>query len=326
MSDDEDDCVMFGRPLRPLEQGDTVRKKPIAVEEQIVRDVNGIRRFHGAFTGGFSAGHFNSVDTPQGWYPKQFKSSKAAKAERGTVQKPEDFMDDEDRGEFGFAAQNLRTKSNFQRGGAEGGGNVAGLAGLGGALESLVRPADSTVGEALLMGQGWRPGQGIGPRLTRASRQHTRASHARTYGCSLPAEAGQEAVQQPELDPELERYKDFLFAPDDLPTNIARPKDDFFGIGYSGLDRAGLAGLTNKAGAGAAISGFRVGAALGGSRKKFSISGEAFGVAADEEDDDLEVYNRYFAVLFEKSLVLNNFRINMRRFLTGHSCSLKMFT
>ena len=71
MSDDEDDYVAFGKALKPLEEADKVRKKPIAVEEQIVRDVNGIRRFHGAFTGGFSAGHFNTVNTPQGWYPKQ---------------------------------------------------------------------------------------------------------------------------------------------------------------------------------------------------------------------------------------------------------------
>ena len=115
MSDDDDDYVAFGNALKPLEDGDNIRKKPIAVEEQIVRDVNGIRRFHGAFTGGFSAGHFNTVNTPQGWYPKQFKSSRETKAER-KQQRPEDFMDDEDLGEFGFAAQALRTKSSFQFG------------------------------------------------------------------------------------------------------------------------------------------------------------------------------------------------------------------
>merc|ERR1712142_1316209 len=31
---------------------------------------------------------------------------------------------------------------------------------------------------------------------------------------------------------------------------------------------------------------------MGSAKKKFSISGEAFGVGADEEDDDMEVYNR----------------------------------
>ena len=35
MSDDEDDYVAFGVSLKPLEEGDTIRKKPIALEEQI---------------------------------------------------------------------------------------------------------------------------------------------------------------------------------------------------------------------------------------------------------------------------------------------------
>ena len=35
-------------------------KKPIRIEDQEVRDENGRRRFHGAFTGGFSAGYYNT--------------------------------------------------------------------------------------------------------------------------------------------------------------------------------------------------------------------------------------------------------------------------
>ena len=35
MSDDEDDYVAFGKPLRELSEKDIIRKKPIAVEEQI---------------------------------------------------------------------------------------------------------------------------------------------------------------------------------------------------------------------------------------------------------------------------------------------------
>ena len=113
MSDEEDDFVSFGNPLKELVEGENIRKRPISVEEQIATDNNGKRRFHGAFTGGFSAGHFNTVDTPQGWTPSQFKSSREAKAERGG-QRPEDFMDDEDFGAFGFAPHSIKTKSNFQ--------------------------------------------------------------------------------------------------------------------------------------------------------------------------------------------------------------------
>ena len=34
-----------------------------------------------------------------------------------------------------------------------------------------------------------------------------------------------------------EQYKDFLFAPDDIPNFVAKPKENLFGIGYKGLDR-----------------------------------------------------------------------------------------
>ena len=35
MSDDEDDYIAFGAPLKPLDDANIIRKKPIAVEEQI---------------------------------------------------------------------------------------------------------------------------------------------------------------------------------------------------------------------------------------------------------------------------------------------------
>lgn len=49
-------------------------------------------RFHGAFTGGFSAGYFNTVGTKEGWKPSQVKKRD---------QKLEDFMDDEDHANWG---------------------------------------------------------------------------------------------------------------------------------------------------------------------------------------------------------------------------------
>ena len=41
-------------------------KKPVRVEDIQATDSKGRPRFHGAFTGGFSAGYFNSVDTKEG--------------------------------------------------------------------------------------------------------------------------------------------------------------------------------------------------------------------------------------------------------------------
>ena len=113
MSDDEADFIWFGKQLKELVEGESIRKRPISVEEQIATDQNGKRRFHGAFTGGFSAGFFNTVDTPQGWAPSQFKSSRDTRQERQS-QRPEDFMDSEDFGDFGFAPHAVRPKAKFQ--------------------------------------------------------------------------------------------------------------------------------------------------------------------------------------------------------------------
>lgn len=42
-------------------------KKPVPLHEQTVKDEKGrYQRFHGAFTGGFSAGYFNTVGSKEG--------------------------------------------------------------------------------------------------------------------------------------------------------------------------------------------------------------------------------------------------------------------
>lgn len=114
---DDQDFVTYGTPLEPLEEGklfllfnhsifrmswykisfladNLPRKKAFTVEDQIVTDEHGRRRFHGAFTGGFSAGFFNTVGTPQGWEPSTFKSSRNTRMQ-AKEQSAFDFMDDE---------------------------------------------------------------------------------------------------------------------------------------------------------------------------------------------------------------------------------------
>ena len=63
-----------------------MNKKPWQHE---VRDDKGRRRFHGAFTGGFSAGYYNTVGSKEGWKPKE-------RYENGLKQNVVDFMDEED--------------------------------------------------------------------------------------------------------------------------------------------------------------------------------------------------------------------------------------
>uniref|UniRef100_A0A3B4AM82 G patch domain-containing protein n=1 Tax=Periophthalmus magnuspinnatus TaxID=409849 RepID=A0A3B4AM82_9GOBI len=94
-SDNEkDDFVSYGTALEPLEEDEPL-KKPVPIYEQTVRDEKGrYQRFHGAFTGGFSAGYFNTVGSKEGWTPSTFKSSRQSKAEQQQA-RPEDFMDEE---------------------------------------------------------------------------------------------------------------------------------------------------------------------------------------------------------------------------------------
>jgi len=78
---------------------DKVNKKPW---EQEVRDEKGRKRLHGAFTGGFSAGYFNTVGTKEGWTTAQFRSSRGDKISSASIQPIKkkqdvmDFMDEED--------------------------------------------------------------------------------------------------------------------------------------------------------------------------------------------------------------------------------------
>lgn len=183
--DDDDSFVTFGTPVEVYEE-DVPRKKPVPVHEQIVTDSKGRRRFHGAFSGGFSAGYFNTVGTKEGWSPSTFVSSRTKKNEQ-TQQKPEDFMDDEDFSEFGIAPKNIATTSEFlathkeqkrrllaweqPSGGVE---NVVSerkvIPGVP-PLQNLVVPARMTVGVKLLKEMGWREGQGVGPRVRRTRKK-----------------------------------------------------------------------------------------------------------------------------------------------------------
>lgn len=64
---DDDTYVSIGAAFEQLETDEDVQKaKHRKDKEHYVLDKQGRRRFHGAFTGGFSAGYFNTVGTKQG--------------------------------------------------------------------------------------------------------------------------------------------------------------------------------------------------------------------------------------------------------------------
>ncbi len=98
---------------------DKINKKPW---EQEVRDEKGRKRLHGAFTGGFSAGYFNTVGTKEGWTASQFRSSRADKNTiqpiKSKKQDVMDFMDEEDIkeqiGENGITGKDVNRDYYFQ--------------------------------------------------------------------------------------------------------------------------------------------------------------------------------------------------------------------
>lgn len=114
-SDNEDDTYVTIGTAFDVPEDDEPLKKPSKIEDQIAVDKQGRRRFHGAFTGGFSAGYFNSVGSKEGWTPSTFVSSRSKRIEQSNeVSKPEDFMDEEDFAEHGIAPRQLKTTTHFK--------------------------------------------------------------------------------------------------------------------------------------------------------------------------------------------------------------------
>ena len=282
-------------------------KKPIRIEDQVVTDENGRRRFHGAFTGGFSAGYYNSVGSKEGWRPAEFKSSRSDRSKRD--QKPQDFMDEEDLGAFGIAPQILRAKDYYsenntskrQRQIFAAVGAIPGIyiyihisqytesseqslrtlhhLGLP-ALHGILNPVKETIGVKLLRMMGWKPNQGTGTRKTRREKKEKKEKMVKAYGCLLPptlAGAGKTTQSSDEGSDDDEH----LFAPDDLPTFTVQPKDNCFGLGYSGLMPRGKS-LASKS----QFVLFEPTLSVTDKRKKLQIAGQAFGVGAFENDDE----------------------------------------
>lgn len=68
--------ALFGTPLPPLDSDTRDDGSYVPVWKQDARDEQGRKRFHGAFTGGYSAGYFNTVGSKEGWAPATFTSSR----------------------------------------------------------------------------------------------------------------------------------------------------------------------------------------------------------------------------------------------------------
>ncbi|XP_070985323.1 G patch domain-containing protein 1-like isoform X3 [Oncorhynchus clarkii lewisi] len=299
-SDSDGDFVTFGTPLEPLEEDEPLRK-PVPLHEQTVKDEKGrYQRFHGAFTGGFSAGYFNTVGTKEGWTPATFVSSRQQKAGRQNA-RPEDFMDEEDLGDHGIAPRQITTTADFASGRKDVIRDKArAITSLSApipgdtVLEDLVAPARSSMGVELLRKMGWKDGQGVGPRVKRRLCKQRADSATRAFGSASPPNGSSES--QDEEDEEF-LPENLTFAPKDVTPIDFTPKVDLHGLGYRGLNP--LAALRGGPGAGH-INLFTMdsdrtnslfGADRKGHRRRGGVAGQGFGVGAMEDDDE-DIYHR----------------------------------
>ncbi|TYJ57838.1 hypothetical protein B9479_001448 [Cryptococcus floricola] len=219
--------VQVGTPLPALANTKKDKLEYVPEWKQEVTDEQGRRRFHGAFTGGYSAGYYNTVGSKEGWAPSTFKSSRSNRANK--VQRPEDFMDDEDIQQM-KDDRRLENTDTFKDEGFAGQREPLADRNLPSALESLIAPAQSSIGQQLLQKLGWRPGQGIGPRVTL---RRLRVQEGKLGKSRLGTTNENEPMDE-------EVAGKHTFAPRDVRLLVYEGKGDKMGLGYEkekGLNR-----------------------------------------------------------------------------------------
>ncbi|CAN1856590.1 G patch domain-containing protein TGH [Linum perenne] len=171
---EETDLVFYGTPIEREEDATSRKKKAVAEAsgqlrtlpswKQEVRDEEGRRRFHGAFTGGYSAGYYNTVGSKEGWAPQSFTSSRKSRAEI-RQQDILNFLDEDEKADL--EGRSLGTSSQFDTFGftasevARKQADKEPSAIPGPVPDELVLPAAESIGVKLLLKMGWRHGRTI---------------------------------------------------------------------------------------------------------------------------------------------------------------------
>ncbi|KAI9512271.1 hypothetical protein F5148DRAFT_1008581 [Russula earlei] len=259
---------LIGTPLPPLEKKDANEFVPLW--KQDVRDEKGRRRLHGAFTGGFSAGYFNTVGSKEGWTPSTFVSSRSDRAKQ-RASRPEDYMDDEDLAELRESQLMAGVKGQQQRdafgaahpdvpqGDTEQDSMAASI------QRALMPPPEDSPGVRLLKKMGWRPGQGVGPRVSWRTRkiQDLLAAGKSINGVDIDA-----------LDDD-EEAKRHLYPPRDTVVPRVPTKSDAHGLGF-----VAAAGLMES-----------LGQRPPQPKGPKLAAGFGLGALNEAEDDDIDVYD-----------------------------------
>ncbi|KAL8995929.1 MAG: hypothetical protein Q9188_006694 [Gyalolechia gomerana] len=271
--------VVYGTPLPPLDPETRDDGSYVPVWKQEVTDEKGRKRLHGAFTGGFSAGYFNTVGSKEGWTPSTFVSSRKEKGKDSTStkqQKPEDFMDEEDIADA-EEARKLQTTDSFA-----GFGTSAEDVQRNVGVMDILKTTGETMGIKLLKKMGWREGQGIGPKIRRKARTDEKDDPA--GGGSGGGGDGDQGT--------------YLFAPEDSHLISFLRKHDRKGLGFEGEGRLSGTGIdASRTGVGKGEDdedpGIGTLSRNTKPKKKKAPARGAFGVGIlnDSDSDDDDPYN-----------------------------------
>lgn len=257
MDEDEEDYVFYGTPIEREEDISSRKKKAVAGAsgnlralpswKQEVTDEEGRRRFHGAFTGGYSAGYYNTVGSKEGWTPQTFTSSRKNRADI-KQQNILNFLDDDEKAEmeshslgtslqfdtFGFTATELARKQ------AEIEQQQRPSAIPGPVPDELVLPATNSIGQKLLMKMGWRYGRSIQDSHTNSMYDSRR--EARKAFLALSSDASQKLAGPDSLKPDVEddgeNPLNDVKSPHSTPVYVLNPKQDLHGLGYDPFKHA----------------------------------------------------------------------------------------
>ncbi|KAM7537174.1 hypothetical protein Aperf_G00000077901 [Anoplocephala perfoliata] len=214
MNEDDENFVTYGEPFDEDDDENEgflhPKSRPQAYEQRVLNERGRPMRFHGAFTGGFSAGYFNTVGSKEGFKPQSFTSSRRNRTQH-TDQlqaKPEDFMDEEDFGVFGIAPRHYRTRREYDDHHifetlSESLGGKSVIPGATDILKRMLISSGTSLADRLLRRMGWKSEE--------------------------VAEVVAEDESEKNVASESTQERDYAVI-------SFAPKTNTFGLGYSGLD------------------------------------------------------------------------------------------
>ncbi|KAI6655103.1 G patch domain-containing protein 1 [Oopsacas minuta] len=234
----------YGVPLETGEDSLVTRgRKAAGLKDKAIDPKTGkLIRFHGAFTGGFSSGYYNTVSTKEGWTPSQYFSTREQRSDN-VRQQPEDYMDDEDFSDQGIAPKNFTPTESYSLN-----NNKRTSAVRDDLTTSLLEKTSllsfsntSSIGFDLMRTMGWSEGQGVGPVIRKSLPEVTIDD---TTGIDkdkqiIVANSGSESegeiIEEEIVKDPITTPREYFATPQDFKGSAISIKEDKMGLGYTGM-------------------------------------------------------------------------------------------